>query len=163
MNNSFYVKFYSSIISFSSFSSLFWATLFMLENFSVIWWSLVDSSRILKSWLKLCGYEWNCHRCVSLQYQLRLHLIFNVFNDLIVLYRVNIMRKLLGIKLLINIEYEFKSCYWETILRWTSFYTCYFLGRELIFCACQEYTMEQAVQLGLYDGNIVINLLPSLE
>ena len=52
----------------------------------------------------------------------------------------------------------------ETILRWTSFYTCYFLGRELIFCACQKYTMEQEiVQLGLYDGNIVINLLPSLR
>ena len=69
-----------------------------------------------------------------------------------------------GIKLLINTEYEFKVLLLETILRWTSFYTSYFLGRELIFYVCQEYAMEQEiVQLVLYDGNIVISLLPSLR
>ena len=69
-----------------------------------------------------------------------------------------------GIKLLINIEYEFKVLLLETILRWTSFYPCYFLGRELMFYVSQEYAMEQEiVQLGFYDGNIVISLLPSLR
>lgn len=68
------------------------------------------------------------------------------------------------IKLVINTEYEFKVLLLETILRWTSFYMCYFLGREFMFYVCQEYAIEQEiVQLDLYDGNIVISLLSSFR